>query len=222
MQRYQMFAMPIAALLAVALAAPAASAQSWHGRRDRADDDNHDRGRHADHRDHDDDEAGRWRGWDRDRSYRSAVPRLYVAPRAVPRTRVNVWVVPRVAPRAVIVSPRRFYVSRPFAFGLFIGTAAPYRWVAPPRYVYGYAPRPEMAFGAVSLDFGPGDAAVYVDGAYVGCVDDFRGPVHPLTLVAGRHRVDIAAPGYETLAFSVDVAPGALIPYEGGLRPLAY
>jgi hypothetical protein len=44
--------------------------------------------------------------------------------------------------------------------------------------------------------------------------------VHPLALAVGRHRIDVVAEGYQPLAFYVNVTPGSLIPYQGGLQPL--
>lgn len=242
MQTRRFLAIPAAALLVLALGAPAALAQDSHARSrsDRApqsqsrDHDNN-RARQAEHRSNDgradrspQRDVNRDQNWNGDRDWdrnRVIIPRT-VVPRAVPRydVRSNVWVAPRLAPRAVIITPRPFYRYQPrttFSFGLFIGTRAPYRWAAVPR-VYGYAAVPGEAYGAVSLDFGPADAAVYVDGVYVGRVDEFSDGVHALALVIGRHRIDLSAPGYEPMAFYVDVAPGALIPYQGGLQPLGY
>ena len=40
----------------------------------------------------------------------------------------------------------------------------------------------------------------------------------PLVLVAGRHRVELRAPGYQTTAFEVDIIAGQVIPYLGTLQ----
>lgn len=62
-------------------------------------------------------------------------------------------------------------------------------------------------------------SSVFVDGAYVGVASTFDGTRQPLTLAAGRHRIELQAPGYEPIAFDVDVLPGQVIPYQGGLPP---
>jgi len=38
--------------------------------------------------------------------------------------------------------------------------------------------------------------------------------------MAGRHRVELSAPGYEPLSFDVDVVPGQLVPYRGDMQPM--
>ena len=64
------------------------------------------------------------------------------------------------------------------------------------------------ASGRLELDVEPRSAQVYVDGFYVGTVDDFwRSGV---TLPAGRHWVDLRSPGYEMLTIPVDIAARAL------------
>jgi len=57
---------------------------------------------------------------------------------------------------------------------------------------------------------------VYVDGYYVGMPDDFNGE---LELVEGPHSIEIRAPGYETLAFDVKIAPHRSMTYRGALKP---
>ncbi len=54
----------------------------------------------------------------------------------------------------------------------------------------------------------PNDAEVWVDGGYAGRADDFGPQARPLTLATGVHRVELRAPGYQPLAFDVNVAAG--------------
>ncbi len=143
-----------------------------------------------------------------------------------------------VAPRPYRYAPyayrshryyRPYYSFRPrlsIGFGMFIGypVAYPYTIYPTPARVYGYYPPPgtvtaaPSSYGGISLEIGPPDADVYVDGEYVGRAGDFGPALAPLTMIPGRHRIEIAAPGYETLAFDVDVIPGQVIPYQGTLR----
>ena len=126
--------------------------------------------------------------------------------------------------RGRIYTPRFIYprVYRPgfsLGFGLFFGSPLPYRY-AYPAYGYGYrSVVPATAYGAISFALNPGDAAVYVDGDYVGIADTFNDPARPLTLTAGMHRIELDAPGYEPVAFDVNIIPGQLIPYQGSLEP---
>jgi hypothetical protein len=84
---------------------------------------------------------------------------------------------------------------------------------------YQVGPGGAVAYGGVSLDISPRDATVYVDGTYVGVADDFYDPSSPLSVRAGRHRIQVQAPGYQPLSFDVDVLPGQVIPYQGDLQP---
>jgi hypothetical protein len=146
-------------------------------------------------------------------------------------------------PRTIIVQPRRAYGSygyrpntytfRPrqrVGFGVFLGYPVPYPYYDPyvyPSRVYGGYPGPgyqvgpggRAAYGGLSLDISPRDAVVYVDGTYVGVADDFYDPSQPLPVMAGRHRIQVQAPGYQPLIFDVDVLPGQVIPYQGDLEP---
>ena len=72
--------------------------------------------------------------------------------------------------------------------------------------------------GGVSFEITPATAEVYVDGSYVGTVGQFTPTTQPLGLPAGRHRVEIRSPGYQTMAFDVDIVVGQVIPYRGALR----
>jgi len=48
---------------------------------------------------------------------------------------------------------------------------------------------------------------------------DFSGAAQPLTLSAGMHRIELQAPGYDPLVFDVNVVPGLVTPYQGGMQP---
>ena len=55
------------------------------------------------------------------------------------------------------------------------------------------------ARAGLRFDVAQRDAAVFVDGYYVGSVDDFTADKPPLQLEAGAHRIEIRAAGFETL-----------------------
>jgi PEGA domain-containing protein len=173
--------------------------------------------------------------------------REVVVPRAVPRSEV---IAPRVA-RPYYVRPYNarpyyarpyyapLYVYRPYVFrprfsfglGVFVGYPFAYPYAYPyavPVYGYGAPPAPVVVgptssyYGGVSLEFSPGEAAVYVDGNYAGTVNDFDGTRQPLNLTAGTHHIELQAPGFEPMAFDVTVQPGQVIPYRGDLQPTRY
>jgi PEGA domain-containing protein len=76
------------------------------------------------------------------------------------------------------------------------------------------------ATGGVSFQITPADAAVFVDGVYVGTVNNFSATTPPLLLATGRHHFELRAQGYETMAFDVDVTSGQVVPYAGTLQPV--
>ncbi len=72
--------------------------------------------------------------------------------------------------------------------------------------------------GSLELAVEPRSADVYVDGFYVGTVDDVM--QNGLLLRAGRHWIDLRAEGYETLTVPVGIAAGQAIRYRGELTIL--
>jgi len=59
----------------------------------------------------------------------------------------------------------------------------------------------------IKIDVNPSRAAVFLDGAFVGHVGEFRGPGRGMLIVPGKHQIRIALPGYET--FETDINPQA-------------
>ena len=70
---------------------------------------------------------------------------------------------------------------------------------------YGYGSSGYGLYGGLKLKVKPRDAEVLVDGYFVGRVDDFDGLFQKLNLESGPHRIEIRAPGYETLSFDVRI-----------------
>ncbi len=77
---------------------------------------------------------------------------------------------------------------------------------------------PGEAYGGVRIEIPDRDAAVYADGYYAGIVDDFDGTFQKLTLEAGPHHLEVRKPGFETLAFEIEVQPGQTTTYRSELR----
>jgi PEGA domain len=139
-------------------------------------------------------------------------------------------------------SYRPYYTFRPrirLGLGLWIGypviyptylfpsTPYPYAYTSPYPLTYPYQtgiyPAPGTtvaaagAAGGLSFDITPAEAGVYVDGYYMGPVAQFTPNQPPLALPPGRHHVEIQEPGFEIIAFDVDILPGQVIPYQGDL-----
>ena len=80
------------------------------------------------------------------------------------------------------------------------------------------AAQPGQSTGGMSFEITPADAQVYVDGQYVGTVGQFTPTSQPLGLTAGRHHVQISAPGYRTMELDANIIAGEVLPYQGTLE----
>ena len=63
----------------------------------------------------------------------------------------------------------------------------------------------------------PNDAGVYVDGFYVGIVDDFDNSFQRLKLDRGPHRIEIRLSNYQSLSVDVMIQEDFTITYRGEL-----
>ena len=82
---------------------------------------------------------------------------------------------------------------------------------------YGYEDN-TSAYGGVTFDIQPANASVYIDGKFVGTVAEFSPEQPPMSLVLGRHHVDIRMQGYQTLSFDVTVVAGEVTPFQGTMQ----
>jgi hypothetical protein len=98
----------------------------------------------------------------------------------------------------------------------FWGWGAPAFYLAAPQT---FVPLPgDAPLGGVQLDVMPWRSSVYVDGALVGRVEEFKGYYQHLDLGAGPHQIAIVERGYETLVIDVVVTPGRTITYRATLN----
>jgi PEGA domain. len=72
--------------------------------------------------------------------------------------------------------------------------------------------------GNLKLKVKPRNAKVYVDGYFVGQVDQFDGAFQKLPLNGGRHKVEVRAEGYETAEFDVLITPEQTVTFQGELK----
>jgi hypothetical protein len=96
-------------------------------------------------------------------------------------------------------------------YGAGYGTSSPYSYGAQDYS----APQGE---GSIRLKVKPNDAKVYVDGYFVGTVDNFDGAFQKLKIPAGRHHIEVKADGFEPAAFDTTVAPDQTLTYQGDLK----
>jgi hypothetical protein len=93
----------------------------------------------------------------------------------------------------------------------------PYWW-GHSHYYGRYAWQDEyVETGKLRLRVRPREAQVFVDGYYVGIVDEFDGTFQRLRLEVGGHRVEIRLDGYSALVFDVLILPGKTTTYRGNL-----
>lgn len=121
-----------------------------------------------------------------------------------------------------------FYASFYYGLGFAPYYASYYGYGYPWGYygAYGYPgpyPYPAYAYGAWSsarIEVKPRDAQVYVDGYFVGVVDQFDGVFQRLDLPAGEHELAIYMPGYQTYRERTLFRPGQSYHYKDALQPL--
>ncbi len=133
-------------------------------------------------------------------------------------------------PHVVVAHPSYYYYPYAYpyyhfhshfsiGFGFFVGYPVAYpTWYNP--YVvgtFGYGVPSGVAYGGLSFDVQPYDAAVFVDGTFIGAAGDFGPQAAPLTLRAGLHHVELRAEGAQPIGFDITVVPGQVIPYQGTL-----
>jgi len=115
--------------------------------------------------------------------------------------------------------PRRFPIHAGLAWGsLGFDTLWPW-YTLPPSGTYQRAlpPREGTPVGGLQLDVDPRRAQVYVDGSFVGLVDEFSGYFHHLDLPAGSHLIEIFESGFQPLILEMVVPPGRTTTYRGWL-----
>lgn len=84
-------------------------------------------------------------------------------------------------------------------------------------------PRPQptaAARGNLRLAVEPDAAQVYVDGFYVGTVEEISRLEQGLVVAAGWHRLEFRAPGYVTPAVNVTIEADRTLSYGTQLLPL--
>jgi hypothetical protein len=164
----------------------------------------------------------------------------YVTPRYIPRVFSRPYYVFRPRVTIGIGLWVGFPVTYPYPYGYYGTYSYPYGYPYPYPYPYSsygspYSPTPYPAYpasgstvvvrpqaqasaGGLSFEVTPSDAEVYVDGTYVGTVGQFTPTTEPLDLTPGRHRIELRAPGYQTIVFDTDIVAGQVIPYRGAMQ----
>jgi len=119
------------------------------------------------------------------------------------------------------------YYWSPYRWGWWLGWSWWYpSWGYSYPYPYGYPqygggvyPHGGAALGALDTDVWPARAQIWIDGRYVGFVDQFDGFPRFLWLEKGTYDVVFYLEGYRTLARQYTVYPGLVIDVEDRLEP---
>lgn len=115
----------------------------------------------------------------------------------------------------------------PYHYGWWTGWSWWYPWGYPGYYGhpgYGYGPpavypsQTGPAYGALDTDVWPARTQVWIDGKYVGFVDQFDGFPRYLWLEAGTYDVVFYHEGFKTLARQYTIYPGLVIDVEDRLE----
>ena len=115
-----------------------------------------------------------------------------------------------------------YYDPWGYGYGSGYGYGGYYGGFYDPWYA-GYPTYPQSSYtssdeGSLKLKIKPREAEVYVDGYFVGIVDDFDGIFQRLHIDSGGHRILVRAPGYEDLEFDVRITPEHTTTYSGELK----
>lgn len=127
-----------------------------------------------------------------------------------------------VRPAYVGYSP---FFYGPFFFGFGWSQWYPYPYLYPYPYPYPYPPPPYYGrpydISAARLEIKPRNAQVYLDGYYVGVVNDFDGTWQRLDLPSGDHEITVYLQGYQTYRQRTFFRPGQDYHFKAILEPLA-
>jgi hypothetical protein len=163
---------------------------------------------------------GIWVGYPVAYSYGFYNPFVYAAPYAYPAPYPYSYPPPAYPPQAYPPAPPQAYP--PTAPPAYPPDSAP-----PTSYPSAHpstgqgsvqvAGGPET-MGGLSFDITPSTAQLFIDGRLAGTVGEFTPNSQPVGVAAGRHHLEVHAPGYQTLALDVDVVAGQVTPYQGSLQ----
>jgi hypothetical protein len=125
----------------------------------------------------------------------------------------------------VVVAARPYYYSpfySPFYGGFYSGFYNPFFW-GPYGHPYPYPYYGRFAYddtGSARLQVTPRNTQVYVDGYFVGIVDDFDGNFQRLNVEAGEHELQLYLEGYRTFTQKVLLVRGRTLKISHVMQPL--
>jgi len=106
----------------------------------------------------------------------------------------------------------------PWGFGVWSFYDPLWSWFDSGWYYGGGTTYVATDVGHVKVKVRPNEAQVYVDGYFVGVVDEFDGPFQRLSLPEGPHRLEVKAGGFATLILDVRVLVHRTLTVRGELQ----
>jgi hypothetical protein len=113
-----------------------------------------------------------------------------------------------------------FWGSYGFGFGYGYGSGYGYGYGQYPYPPYSYRPYYDNT-GSARLQVTPRNTQVYIDGYFVGVVDNFDGNLQRLNVEAGEHELQLYLQGYQTFTQKVLFPRGGTLRVTHALQPLA-
>jgi len=104
-----------------------------------------------------------------------------------------------------------FYAGWGWGYPYYAGYPYPYPY--PPYYYSGY-------WASARIEVKPRDAQVFLDGYYVGVVDQFDGLFQRLDIPPGEHELTVYMPGYHSLSERTLFRAGQSYHFKDNLQPL--
>jgi hypothetical protein len=130
----------------------------------------------------------------------------------------------------VVVAARPYYAPyyyspfySPFYGGFYSGFYNPFFWGPYGQYPYPYPYYGRFAYddtGSARLQVTPRNTQVYVDGYFVGVVDDFDGNLQRLNVEAGEHELQLYLEGHRTFTQKVLLVRGRTLKISHVMQPL--
>jgi hypothetical protein len=108
------------------------------------------------------------------------------------------------------------YFWRGFGYGYGYGYGSGYDQYPYPPYYYGRYDNT----GSARLQVTPRNAQVYIDGYFVGVVDDFDGSLQRLNVEAGEHELQLYLEGYRPFTQKVLFSRGGTLKIVHAMQPL--
>jgi hypothetical protein len=105
---------------------------------------------------------------------------------------------------------------RPYYYPFYTGWYPLYP-MYPPYGGYWYGP----SYASIRVQVTPKNAEVFLDGYYVGVVDDFDGVFQRLDAPTGEHELQVYLKGYKTMSEKMLFRPGQSYKVNAVLQPLA-